>query len=110
LSPAEKPAIAASWLEGLLRGSAVLLVHQDEVWIALDAWLASLGPDVFQEMLPLVRRASAAFDSTERRSIAERIARGGGVNVHSALEVALDLDRVALVKPVLSQILGVPLS
>ncbi len=109
LSPAEKPPVAAAWLEGLLRGSAVLLVHQDEVWIALDAWLASLGGDVFQEMLPLVRRAFSAFESTERRAIAERIARGGKFATRE-INVALDLERVALVKPVLSQILGVPLS
>jgi hypothetical protein len=109
LSPAEKPPVAAAWLEGLLRGSAVLLVHQDEVWIALDAWLASLQPEVFQEMLPLVRRAFSAFDGTERRAIADRIARGGKT-VTADIDVALDVERVALVKPILSRILGVQLS
>ncbi|MBI2393298.1 MAG: hypothetical protein HYV09_27185 [Deltaproteobacteria bacterium] len=109
LSPAEEPATAASWLEGLLRGSAVLLLHQDEVWIALDAWLASLNAEVFQELLPLVRRAFSAFEPPERRAIAERIARGGKP-VARETEVALDLERVALVKPILSRILGVSLS
>jgi len=109
LSPAEKPAVAASWLEGLLRGSAVLLVNQDEVWIALDAWLAALGPETFQEMLPLVRRAFSAFDVAERRAIADRIRRGG-VSVATDVDVALDLERVALVRPILSHLLGVPLS
>jgi hypothetical protein len=108
LSPAEKPAVAAAWLEGLLRGSAVLLLHQDEVWIALDAWLAALGGDVFQEMLPLTRRAFAPFDANERRAIAERIARGGRATPKT-ISAALDPARVELVKPVLSRILGIAL-
>jgi hypothetical protein len=105
LSPAEKPAVAAAWLEGLLRGSAVLLIHQDEVWIALDAWLASLAPDVFQEMLPLTRRAFAPFDASEKRAIAERIKRGGMTRAEH-VQSALNAERVARVIPVLERILG----
>lgn len=109
LSPAEKPHVAAAWLEGLLRGSAVLLLHQDEVWLALDAWLASLTGDAFRELLPLTRRAFSPFDPSERRAIAERIARGGRAP-SGTISAALDPARVALVRPVLSRILGVELS
>ena len=45
LSPATAPAQAAAWVEGLLRGSALLLLHHDGVWSALDHWLTSLGAE-----------------------------------------------------------------
>jgi hypothetical protein len=77
LSPAQPPAQAAAWAEGLLRGSALLLLHHDGVWRALDEWITSLADAAFVEMLPLVRRAFADFGPAERRQMAEKVrARG----------------------------------
>ncbi|HEY2514241.1 MAG TPA: DUF5682 family protein [Polyangiaceae bacterium] len=111
LSPANPPAQAAAWAEGLLRGSALLLLHHDGVWLALDEWIASLPDEAFVEMLPLVRRAFAEFGPAERRQMAEKVKKlraGGGV-ARAAEPVRADLDpeRAARVYPVLSTILGV---
>jgi hypothetical protein len=112
LSPAVAPAQAAAWAEGLLRGSALLLLHHDGVWSALDHWLTSLSDEAFVEMLPLVRRAFAGFGAAERRQMGEKVKKlGGGGEAASAktrpLADDVDPDRAALVHPVLSLILGV---
>lgn len=110
LSPAIPPAAAASWVEGLLRGSALLLLSHDGLWDALDAWIASLSEEAFVEMLPLVRRGFSNFGAPERRRIGERVknvGRGPQTRMSASTGPALDAGRAALVFPVLSQILGV---
>ncbi len=112
LSPASAPPQAAAWAKGLLHGSALLLLHNDGVWSALDEWLTSLGDDAFVEMLPLVRRAFASFGAAERRQMGEKVKslRTGGPRTESkAAPGHLDPARAALVYPILSQILGVEL-
>lgn len=114
LSPAVEPAQAAAWAEGLLRGSALLLLHHDGVWSALDHWLGALGEEAFVEMLPLVRRAFADFGAAERRQMGEKVKKLRGTaegprRTPQAVEDEIDPVRAALVHPVLSQILGVEL-
>jgi hypothetical protein len=115
LSPANPPAQAAAWVEGLLRGSALLLLHHEGVLRALDQWLASLGAEAFVEMLPLVRRAFAGFGAAERRQMGDKVKKlgpGASPSGANAIAVADDVDpvRAALVHPVLSQILGVEIA
>jgi hypothetical protein len=109
LSPAEPATEAAAWAEGLLRGSAQLLLHRDGVWAALDAWLASLAPETFVELLPLVRRAFSGFDASERRAMGERAKRlrKGESVAAKAIVSMLDERRAAKVDPVLSRLLGI---
>lgn len=111
LSPASEAAQAAAWVEGLLRGSALLLLHHDGLWEALDEWLSGLADDAFPALLPLVRRAFSSFGPAERRAMGERVKKlgraGGAKPAASAVDADLDPARAALVLPVLSQILGV---
>ncbi|WNG19230.1 DUF5682 family protein [Cystobacter fuscus] len=112
LSPAVPPAEAAAWLEGLVTGSALLLLHRDELWAALDGWLSGLTRETFVEQLPLVRRAFSRFGAAERRAMAERIRRPStapGAARSTRAGDDLDPERVAQVLPVLSLILGVRL-
>lgn len=111
LSPAVLPADAAAWLSGLLRGSGFLLVHHQGLWVALDTWLASLSPDQFPTMLPLLRRAFADFSHPERRTMAEKVAKLAGRTGAGALATVgespdVDHARAALVLPVIAQVLG----
>lgn len=110
LSHAVPPAEAAAWVEGLLRGSAVLLLHARELWAVLDTWLAGLGARDFEAMLPLLRRSFAAFQAPERRAMGElvRDLRGAGPRPRgAALSSGLDEERAARVTPVLAHVLGV---
>lgn len=113
LSPANPAGHAAAWLEGLLKGSGLVLLHHDGLWAALDRWLAGLSVDVFTEMLPLVRRAFSGFQPAERRSMGEKVKRltGAGVLEARPAPTTDDLDpvRADRVLPVLAHVLGVTL-
>ena len=111
LSRAVPPNEVAAWLEGLLRGGALLLMHAHDLWAVLDGWLAELSNDALDAVLPLLRRAFSSFSGPERRSMGEsvRSLRGPGRSSSAAQRtVELDERRAALVLPVLAQILGVP--
>ena len=112
LSPANAASQAAAWLEGLLRGSGLLLLHHAGLWAALDEWLAALSADGFTEMLPLVRRAFAGFEPAERRTMGEKLTRLRGPGARTGKTPAapapddIDRQRADRVLPVLAHILG----
>ncbi|MGZ3600949.1 MAG: DUF5682 family protein, partial [Ktedonobacterales bacterium] len=119
LSPVTAAPQAAAWVEGVLRGSGLLLLHQDGLWSALDAWLSDLAPDAFVALLPLLRRAFSGFQAPERRAMGEKVKRlrasgsastGGtyGGQSRTGATAGLDIERANAVLPVLAQILGVP--
>jgi hypothetical protein len=107
LSIGTLPNDSAAWLEGLLRGSATLLVQQDEILHVVDRWLAALTEETFVATLPLIRRAFARFEPPERRVLAEKIARGTAVSARPRdAELLVDEARAARVLPILAHILG----
>jgi hypothetical protein len=112
LAAANSPAEAAAWLAGLLRGSGLLLLHQDRLWQVFDHWLSELPGDTFIDALPLLRRAFAGFSAPERRQMADKIKRpfDGATRQQRVLapgSTVLNLDRARRALPVLAAILGV---
>lgn len=112
LSPAVPVLQAAAWLEGLLRGSGLALVHQEAVWLALDEWICSHSTEGFAELLPLLRRAFSSFQPPERRAMAEKVKRLqhraiGEIQPAAGPDDSVDAERAKLVLPVLAHILGV---
>jgi Family of unknown function (DUF5682) len=113
LSPVTPAPQAAAWVEGVLRGSGLQLLHQDGLWLALDNWLSELAEDVFVTLLPLMRRAFSGFHAPERQKMGEKVkylrskslARVGGITERQKLNE----ERANMVLPVLAQILGVKL-
>jgi hypothetical protein len=109
LSRAIPPNEVAAWLEGLLRGGALLLMHAQHLWVVLDAWLVDLSDEALDAVLPLLRRGFSSFSGPERRSMGEviRTLRGAGRAAQRDRVSEIDERRAALVLPVLAQILGV---
>lgn len=119
LSPAVKPLDGSLWLEGVLSGSALAIIHLEKFWGALDDWIDSLSDETFQELVPLVRRSFSSFEQPERRAISEVvrriITRRSGVEAtpgkgrKKTTEVTLEVDwkRAGKVAPILEEILGV---
>ena len=107
LSTASEPPQAAAWVEGFLRGNGQLLIHADALFRALDAWVASLTPDTFTTLLPLLRRTFATFPAPERRHIGERV-KSGGAGPSTRLQACTDFDeeRAARVLPLVRALLG----
>ena len=106
LSTANDPA-AAAWLQGFLRGSGLLLIHDARLWAVLDQWVTSLKPEVFTQLAPLLRRTFAEFAPPERRQIGEQVKRQAGPAAALAASPAdLDETRAVKVLPVMAQLLG----
>jgi len=76
LSTASEPAQAAAWIEGFLKGSGLLLLHDEMLWRTLDDWVTSIPNDSFTVLAPLLRRTFSTFTSPERRQLGERARRG----------------------------------
>lgn len=72
LSPANKPAHSAAWLEGFLSGSGSLLLYDHTLWNILYKWVAQLEQEVFMELMPLLRRTFSYFEPDERKQIGEK--------------------------------------
>jgi hypothetical protein len=76
LSPGTGPGEAAAWVEGFLSGGGMLLVHDERLLALVDGWLASVPADAFTDVLPLLRRTFAEFESGVRRTVGELVRRG----------------------------------
>jgi hypothetical protein len=77
----------------------------------LDDWVASLKPESFPQLLPLLRRTFSTFAAPERRQIGERARRATsrGTSVTSVTGNAneeIDQDRARQVLPLAAQIFG----
>jgi hypothetical protein len=111
LSTAVEPAQAAAWIDGFIRGSGQVLLHNSELWQVIDSWVVSLGEDAFTPVLPLLRRTFSTFSAPERRQLGQRAkqAAGGGQPRSRAagLSSEIDTDRADRVLPLLAALLGV---
>lgn len=108
LSRGSDPAQSARWVEGLLRGSGLLLIHDPKLLTLVDDWLAHINADVFQEVLPLLRRTFTNFAKPERRQIGQMVKSDGkrGTGATAGASRGINHERAARVLPALVSILG----
>ncbi len=110
LSPVNPSPQAAAWIEGVLRGSGLLLLHQNGLWRVLDQWLITLSADVFDALLPFLRRAFSEFQAPERRAMGEKVKHLSTQEHRQSQQngsLPINQERAALVLPTLAHILGV---
>jgi hypothetical protein len=108
ISRAAEPAHAAAWVEGLLKDSGAIMLHDNLLWGIVEGWVASLAPDIFQQTLPLIRRTFATFAPAERRQMGER-ARRGAAGPQAASDHGddqIDAARAEAVLPLVGRLLG----
>jgi Family of unknown function (DUF5682) len=107
LSAATEPVQAAAWVEGFLKGSGLLLLHDDVLWQVLDDWVSRLSGDTFTALLPLLRRTFSTFPAPERRQMGERIKRGAATKAATTKAAAnFDTARADSILPLMAQLLG----
>ncbi|WP_111858218.1 DUF5682 family protein [Acinetobacter sp. CFCC 10889] len=73
---------SAGWFEGFISDQALLLLHEDNLWNLVNAWLGDLPEEQFINILPILRRSTSKFSPSESAKIAEKAA--SGVTVHIA--------------------------
>ena len=85
---------AAAWLDGFLSGESVLLVHDPALLTIVDEWVAGIGEETFEDLLPLLRRTFSRYQPPERATIARQVARLGRAQAAPATGSSrIDLDR-----------------
>jgi len=108
LSQATSPQDAATWVEGFLRGSGLMLLHTDALWQILDGWVAGLSDENFALLLPVVRRTFSTFPTGERRQMGERAKQAERGAQHAEVDDAIDAERGDITLPTLAMLLGIP--
>jgi hypothetical protein len=91
MSSSAIPSEAAAWLEGFLKGSGTILLIDHELWMVVDNWVKQLNEDVFNEVLPLLRRTFSNFTNAERRKLGEKV-KHGSKPIVSAVKAEADFD------------------
>lgn len=81
---------AAAWLDGLLSGDATLLIYDRRLLQIVDDWVDGVDDEIFDDVLPLLRRTFSAFSRPERREIGEQVSRVGGAGETDS-QTTLDL-------------------
>jgi hypothetical protein len=112
LSTAIEPAQAAAWVEGFLKGSGLLLLHDERLWQVIDDWMTALPNESFTVLLPLLRRTFSTFTAPERRQMGERAKRGATTTSRLVQPDAEDFDhkRAEAVLPLVARLLGLTVS
>jgi hypothetical protein len=107
LSTANTPTQAAAWVDGYLRNSGLLLLHDEALWQALDGWVTALTSDHFTAALALLRRTFSTFQAAERRQMGARVACGEKRSaVATVVSDEFDEERANQALPLLAQLLG----
>lgn len=107
LGLANDPTQVAGWLEGFLKGSGLVLLHDEVLWGVLEGWLMAISEDQFVQVLPLLRRTFGTFPAPERRAMGEQAKRGPAKVEVGMASSEIDLERAEAVIPLLKQLLGV---
>jgi uncharacterized protein YaaQ len=98
---------AAGWLEGFLKGSDLLLIHDRVLWQILDAWVRRLPDDQFQLMLPLLRRSFSRFSKGAKQQLGRQVLQMPALEAgETAVISGFDEKRANKVLPLLAQLLG----
>lgn len=101
-----EPERASGWLEGFLKGSGLILIHDDGLFGLLNNWLAGLSSEAFVRTLPLLRRTFSTFESPERRSLGEKARSTEAGAVAKQGDALIDDERGSRVLPLYAQLLG----
>ena len=106
-STASEPPAAAAWVDGFLRGSGLLLLHDESLWQVIDQWVSKMPGGTFDSLLPLLRRTFATFNAPERRQMGERVKSDKPIGSHSGAEAGFDEETANLALARVELLLGV---
>jgi hypothetical protein len=98
----------AAWLDGFVAGDAVLLLHDTGLLGLIDAWVAGVSEETFEDLLPLLRRTFSEFSAPERRALGQHVSRldHGGPQVSSTGEDRLDIQQARAGLEATARLLG----
>jgi hypothetical protein len=99
---------AAFWIEGFLKGSGLLILHDQVLWDLLDGWVNQLQPEEFLEVLPLLRRTFATFGEATRQQLSARLRQEPpSSTTDSLLPAEFNHEQAEAVLPLVARLLGI---
>jgi len=107
LSENNDPAIAALWLEGFLSEAAMVLILDENIWQIVFNWVSALEDEVFDKVLPLLRRSFANYSPAEKSKIGEKVKRGKSSSKSTVSNDDINTERALRVVPVLKELMGI---
>lgn len=108
LSRSIDPVNAANWAEGFLKGSGLILIHDEELFAVIDDWMSSLNDEHFTQILPLMRRTFSTFTKPERKQMGEQVVRGGRTQRKAQTTSNFNYERAEATLPIVALCLGLP--
>ncbi len=96
----------AFWLEGFLKGSGLLLIHDEILWQLIDSWTQSVNTEQFVEVLPLLRRTFSSFNENIRQQLSERVKRRE-IKPSEIVPLEFNQQQAEKVLPLVTQLLGI---
>jgi Family of unknown function (DUF5682) len=96
----------AFWLEGFLKGSGLLLIHDEILWQLIDGWIESVNSEQFVEVLPLLRRTFSSFNENIRQQLSERV-KSGEIKSPEIAPLEFNQQQAEKVLPLVMQLLGI---
>ncbi|WP_420644747.1 DUF5682 family protein [Candidatus Leptofilum sp.] len=97
----------AFWIEGFLKGSGLLVLHDPTLWQLLDGWVTQLDPERFQTILPLLRRTFSTFSEAARQQLLDRARFGGATAKQPIHAPTFNEEQANKVLPLVAQLLGI---
>ncbi len=98
----------AFWIEGFLKGSGLLVLHDKTLWQLLDDWVMQLEAERFQTILPLLRRTFATFSDAARQQLMDRVRFGNSFYPNQVIHTpTFDEEQADKVLPLIAQLLGI---
>ena len=97
----------AYWMEGFLNGSGQMLIHHPPLWNLIDSWVQTIPMDIFQELLPLLRRTFSNFSIEERKKILQLAKKQESTPTNNLRLLPLSKDLEKKVIKSLQQFLGI---
>ncbi|MBI1785114.1 hypothetical protein HYR69_08205, partial [Candidatus Sumerlaeota bacterium] len=88
----------------------MVLLHSENLWRILDAWITSLANETFNDVLPLLRRTFSTFPAPERRMMGEQVKRLGSPAAVATRESdgeKINHERGGKTLPIILKILGI---
>ena len=98
----------AAWVEGFLKGSGLLVLHDQTLWKLLDGWINQLDSERFQSILPLLRRTFSTFSEASRQQLMSRVQHGKAMGANQmSSQPTFNETQADKVLPLVAQLLGI---
>ncbi len=97
---------SAFWIEGFLKGSGLLVVHDEVLWALLDRWISEVREEHFLDVLPLLRRTFSSFSESIRQQLHDRLKQRSADHPF-VKQSSYDPQQGQKVLPLIARLLGV---